>query len=136
MSKMLNNYYNLKKQNSNIIYLFKNGIFYVAIEDDAKFLANVLNLKLTNLNAESVKCGFPCSSFDKYYFKLNSLNIQFKIIDKDTICDSDIYIENKIIKDILQSIKKVDINNLSVSNAFSFIENLQNSVNSIEDDIL
>ena len=124
MSKLLNNYINLKKQNPEYIYLFKNGVFYLALEDDARFLSKEFNLKLTNLNAEAVKCGFPCSSFDKYYLMLNNIKKEFKIIDKDTISNSTVYLENKEIFDLLQKIKDIDINSLSVSEAFAFIENI------------
>lgn len=124
MSKLLNTYINLKKQDSNYIYLFKNGIFYLALEDDARFLSKEFNLKLTSLNAEAVKCGFPCSSFDKYYLMLTNINKEFKIIDKEMISNSTVYLENKEILELLNKIKDVDVNSLSVSEAFSFIENI------------
>ncbi len=131
MSKLLNTYNNLKRQDSETIYLFKNGIFYLALEDDAKLLSKELDLKITNLNDESIKCGFPCTSFDKYYLRLKNLNINFKIVDKDTISDATIYLENKEIQNLINDIKKIDINNLSVSEAFAFIEKLQNSVSKL-----
>ena len=124
MSKLLNIYNNLKKQNSDIIYLFKNGVFYLALEDDAKFLSNEFNLKLVNLNSEAVKCGFPCASFDKYYIKLKIINKEFKIVDTNSISDIDTYLQNKKIKSLLYEIKDIDVNNLSVSNAFAFIEKI------------
>lgn len=124
MSKLLNTYNNFKKQNSDIIYLFKNGAFFIALEKDAKFLSNAFGLKLTNLNAETIKCGFPCSSFEKYYSKLNTLKAEFKIVDANTISDIDTYLQNKKIKNLLFEIKDIDVNNLSVSNAFSFIEKI------------
>lgn len=124
MSKLLNTYNNLKKQNPDIIYLFKNGVFYLALEDDAKFLSNEFNLKLVNLNPVAVKCGFPCASFDKYYIKLKSINKEFKIVDANTISDIDTYLQNKKIKNLLCEIKDIDVNNLSVSNAFAFIEKI------------
>lgn len=130
MSKLLNTYKNLKKNDSETIYLFKNGAFYLALEDDAKYLSNEFDLKLTNLNAESVKCGFPCSSFDKYYLKLKNLNREFKIIDKDTISEVSVYLDNEKIQNLLNQIKDIDINNLSVSQAFAFIEKIQQIVNS------
>lgn len=130
MSKLLNTYNNLKKKNPDMIYLFKNGAFYLALENDAKYLSNEFGLKLTNLNTESVKCGFPCSSFDKYYLKLKNLNKEFKIVDKDTISDVSVYLENEKILNLLNQIKNVDINNLSVSQAFAFIENIQQIANS------
>lgn len=131
MSRMLNTYSNLKLQNSDMVYLFKNGAFFVAIKEDAKLLSEALGLKITNLNADTIKCGFPCSSYDKYSSKLNELNISFKIIAKDTVSDSFVYSENETIKNLLKLIKELDINSLSVSEAFSFIEKIQNIVNKL-----
>lgn len=124
MSRLLNIYNNLKKQNSDIIYLFKNGVFYLALEDDAKFLSHEFNLKLVSLNSVAVKCGFPCASFDKYYIKLKSIDKEFKIVDTNTISDVDTYLQNKKIKNLLCEIQNIDVNNLSVSNAFAFIERI------------
>ena len=33
-----------------MLYLFKNGAFYLALQDDADFLSNTFNLKITKLN--------------------------------------------------------------------------------------
>ena len=55
---------------------------------------------------------------------LNNIKKEFKIIDKDTISNSTVYLENKEIFDLLQKIKDIDINSLSVSEAFAFIENI------------
>lgn len=131
MSKLLNTYNNLKNQDSEILYLFKNGAFYLALQEDANFLADAFNLKITKLNDKANKCGFPCSSFDKYYIRLTNLNKKFKIIEKDTLCEATAYLENKEIKKIIDNIKKIDINTLSVPEAFAFIENLKKSVNKI-----
>ena len=79
---------------------------------------------MVNLNSVAVKCGFPCSSFDKYYIKLKSINKEFKIVDTNTISDIDTYLQNKKIKNLLCEIKDIDVNNLSVSNAFAFIEKI------------
>ena len=50
MSKLLNTYNNLKQQDSEVLYLFKNGAFYLALQEDADFLSNTFNLKITKLN--------------------------------------------------------------------------------------
>ena len=131
MSKLLNTYNNLKQQDSEVLYLFKNGAFYLALQDDADFLSNTFNLKITKLNDEANKCGFPCSSFDKYYIKLNNLNKKFKIIEKDVIFEATDYLKNKEIKKIINEIKEIDINTLSVSEAFAFIENLKKATDTI-----
>lgn len=131
MSKLLNTYNNLKKQNSDILYLFKNGAFYLAIEDDARFLSHNFNLKLVNLNSQAVKCGFPCSSFDKYYIMLNKLEKEFKIVDKDTVSDVAVYLENEQVLSLLKQIEEIDLYNLSVSEAFAFIEKIKEKTNKL-----
>lgn len=36
MSKLYNSYLELKEKDSNFIYLFKNGVFFIALYEDAK----------------------------------------------------------------------------------------------------
>ena len=60
------------------------------------------------------------------------LNKEFKIIDKDTISNATTYLENQKVKNLINEIKSIDINNLSVSEAFAFIEKLQNSLKNFE----
>ena len=66
MSRLYSIYESLKRKDNKTIYLFKSGVFYLALSDDAIYLSNKFNLKLTNLNDSIVKCGFPISSIDKY----------------------------------------------------------------------
>ncbi len=47
MSKLFAKYSELKKQNPNFVYLFKVGIFYLALDEDAHTLSK--NLKLNFL---------------------------------------------------------------------------------------
>ena len=56
MSKLYNTYLALKKQDSQTIYLFKSGIFFIAIDDDARTLSNAFDFKLSNLNNDILKC--------------------------------------------------------------------------------
>ena len=58
-SKLYTNYVSLKIKSPYKKYLFKSGIFYIFIDDDAKELHKLLNLKLGHLNSNIVKCGFP-----------------------------------------------------------------------------
>lgn len=41
MSKLYNSYLELKEKNSNFIYLFKNGVFFIALDEDAIKLSNI-----------------------------------------------------------------------------------------------
>ncbi len=61
MSKLYPKYLELKKNDKDTIYLFKSGIFFLALEEDATTLAKELNLKVTNLSPNVTKCGFPVS---------------------------------------------------------------------------
>lgn len=128
MSKLYNTYIELKKQNSNFIYLFKNGIFFIALDEDAKALSNIFHFKLSNFTPQVIKCGFPCSSLEKYstLFKIHNLNI--KLIEANTTYTLTDYIQNEHISELLSSIKSIDINNLSVKEAYSFLEKIQQKV--------
>ena len=131
MSKLLNIYNNLKEKDSNTLYLFKVGLFYNFLNNDAITISNLVHLKVTNLSPSIVKCGFPVNSLDKYLNLFNSLNLNIKIIDSDnynTIYNVDDYKLNSNIKDLFNKILNVDIESLSIQEAYSFIENLQNEV--------
>lgn len=133
MGKLYDIYLNEKKKDLNKIILLKSGIFYLALEKDATFLSNAFGFKLTNLNNEIKKCGFPCSSLDKYLKLFNTYNLSISIIDTErntnyTLKDFEI---NRNIQDILGLIKNVNIDNLSIIEAYNFIENLQKKIKDI-----
>ena len=133
MSKLYSIYLTKKKQNKDTIILFKSGIFYLALDKDATFLSNIFGLKLTNLNNEVKKCGFPYSSLDKYLKLFNAYNLSINIIDTEintsyTIKDFEI---NRNIQNILELIKNINIDTLSVLEAYNFIEDLQKKVKDI-----
>lgn len=133
LSKLYNWYLSLKKQDNETIYLFKSGIFFIALDEDAYNLSKIFNFKLGKLNDTIVKCGFPCSSFNKYsnLFKLH--NLKTKFIEKDnTIYDIKEYEQNKDISELLKMIESIDVENLSVVQAYKSIENLKNKVEIIK----
>ena len=133
MSKLHSMYLNLKKESPDSLFLFKSGIFLLALDEDATKLSNLFGLKLTKLNDSVQKCGFPSASFEKYTNLFKALNLDIKIIetDKNTSYNLAEYKQDKKIADLLESIKNVDKNNLSVSQAYEFIENLKLKVSSI-----
>lgn len=132
MSKLMNLYTNLKKQNSDIIYLFKTGLFYNFLNDDAKLISNLLSLKITNLSPEIIKCGFPYNSLDKYLKILSKLPYEIKIIDYSNSNNSsncysieDFKIDTST-KELLEKISSIDTNNLSITEAYSLLDDLKN----------
>ena len=136
MSKLYNTYLELKKQDEEIIYLFKSGIFFIALDNDAYALSKIFNFKLTNLTDTVVKCGFPCSSFNKYskLFILHHLKIKIIELDNKVVYQFKDYVLNIKITELLNDIKSIDINTLSIQEAYQFIENLKNKVNKINNE--
>ena len=136
MSKLYNTYLELKKQDEEIIYLFKSGIFFIALDNDAYTLSKIFNFKLTNLTDTVVKCGFPCSSFNKYskLFILHHLKIKIIELDNKVIYQFKDYVLNIKITELLNDIKSIDINTLSIQETYQFIENLKNKVNKINNE--
>ena len=130
MSSKLFNIYTLEKKNNDNILLFKSGIFYIALAEDATKLSNLFGFKLTNLNDSIKKCGFPCSSVDKYLslFKAHNLEIKFIEPDKNISYDVKQFNQNQINNSLIDEIKNVDINSLSVSEIYSFVEKLKTMV--------
>ena len=55
MSKLQKSYINLKSKDADKIYLFKSGMFYLALSDDCEKLSSVFGFKKTKLNAEIEK---------------------------------------------------------------------------------
>lgn len=119
MSKLYNRYKTLKNK-EDIVYIFKVGMFYVILDDDAKIISKLLNLKLIPLNSEVNKCGFPINSLEKYEKILKENKVKYKIIE-----DS----ENKDLNQFLNKIKKYDIDNMTGIKALELIYELKEIIN-------
>lgn len=112
MSKLYRRYNELKSTNDNQLYLFKSGMFFVFLDNDAKLISNELNLKLTKLNDNIVKCGFPINSFEKYSNLLKERGFEFSIIDENSsiVTSTSNYLSNIEIVNMINKIKNMDIN--------------------------
>lgn len=133
MSKLYSKYLELKKDNSNTIYLFKSGIFFIALQEDASKLSEELKLKITNLNPEVIKCGFPVSR-EEYYFRiLDAKSIPFKVID-DTygiIENYSDYMNNNKLKDIINEIINLNFDEITFKEAYEKLLSISNSLKKI-----
>ena len=119
MSKLYLEYLKKKKENNDKYYLFKSGLFYIFIDEDAKKINKITPLNITNLNNDIVKCGFPSNSLDKYLTIFKNLGLDVEIVG---------YIENKNIninKDIstkiIKKIKSININTLTPVKALNIL---------------
>ena len=110
MSKLYSKYLEQKALNPNILYLFKSGIFYMALNDDANKLSDALSLKVTNITDKLYKCCFPVSKSDYYFKTLESLNINYKIIDpsQNVVLNYAEYKDNEKFNSIITNLIKLD----------------------------
>lgn len=133
MSKLLKQYNELKRQDNSYIYLFRVGIFYNILNEDAKIINNKIGLKITNLSPEIIKCGFPVSTIDEYKKILAEKNIKFKIIDNlpKNMSTTD-YMNNIEIKKILNTITNLDMNNTTFQQSFNLLLDIQQKLKNIK----
>lgn len=125
MSKLYNKYLELKSKDNSSFYLFRSGMFYIFLDEDAKAVSKKLNLKLTNFNDTVLKCGFPLNSISKYASLLDDNKIAYKIIDGSLIDSKVQYIQNQNIQNYLAQIKKMNINKITPLKALEIISDLQ-----------
>ena len=125
MSKLYSKYLEQKALNPNILYLFKSGIFYMALNDDANRLSDALSLKVTNITDKLYKCCFPVSKSDYYFKTLESLNINYKIIDpsQNVILNYAEYKDNEKFNSIITNLIKLDLNKTSFQDAYIILTN-------------
>ena len=133
MSKIYNKYIELKSSpnyQENTLYLFKSGLFFIFIDKDAQIISNHLNLKLGQLNDTIVKCGFPINSLQKYLNILKSTpyNIEIVSFETDKPQTSNNYVYNENIKTIIDEILQINVDTLSISQAYDFLYDIQNKL--------
>lgn len=125
MSKLYSKYLEQKALNPNILYLFKSGIFYIALNEDANRLSDALSLRVTNITDKIYKCCFPVSKSDFYFKTLESLNIDYKIIDpsQNVVLNYAKYKDNEKFNSIITNLIKLDLNKTSFQDAYIILTN-------------
>lgn len=107
-------YIELKEKDSNSLYLFKVGSFYIFINEDAERISKITTLKIVNHAKGVIKCGFPKDSLEKYLDIFTNLNINVKVIED--VCSSYDKLDN-----FLDKIRKLDIDNTTPLDCFNII---------------
>lgn len=133
MSKLYRSYLLMKKSDKDTILLFKSGIFYTLLDNDARLVSSILNLKLTQLNSDIVKCSFPINSLDKYLNLLIKYKLNVKIVDLNL---NTAYKPNEFTYDnntdsLLLELSHLNVNNLSIKEAYSKLEDFNQKANNI-----
>lgn len=127
MSKLLNKYNELKNNDPNKVYIFKIGIFYNILNEDARKVSNAIGLKLTDLGPNIIKCGFPISQIDKYTLLLKEHNITFEIINPPASSN-----QNTSYNNIIRTIENIDLNNTTCKEAFDILYTIQQNLKNIQ----
>lgn len=132
MSKLYEKYLSLKKENDSTLYLFKSGIFYIFLDEDAKKISNILNLKLSNLNENVLKCGFPVNSLQKYLNLLKNTKYDIQIIENNyDNADKNNITDVSLLENFLLKIANINPYNLSIKEVYLFLENISKEANLI-----
>lgn len=118
-----NKYLELKKENKEILYLFKVGNFYIFINEDAEKISKITTLKIINHAKNVIKCGFPENSLDKYLDIFKNLKLKINVIDN---------IRNNKLKSKLEKnldkIRNLDIENTTPLECFKIICELKKNL--------
>lgn len=122
MSKLYQQYLQLKEQDNTKAYLFKCGIFYIFLGEDANDLASNLGLKLTKFTDEVWKCGFPLNSLQKYQHRLEQLKIDYQLIGTQV---EEISTLSKKQEDYLVYLKNLDISETRPIDALMILKTFQ-----------
>lgn len=134
LGKLYSKYTQLKKENPNILYVFKSGVFYIFIDEDAKKISQLLNLKLTKLNDSIFKCGFPISAQDKYFELLKQIPYEINIIENinNISSSTNSLITDNSIKNLVKKIQQINIDSLPLKDTYSLIKNIKEYANKIK----
>jgi len=73
---------NKKEKYKNYLIIVKKWIFWITIDEDAFFMAKEFNMKITKLDKQSIKIGFPDNSKDKWFNILKNKKFSFVVFNK------------------------------------------------------
>lgn len=111
MGRLYLKYLKKKDENRDKYYLFKSGIFYIFIDEDAIRISKIVPFNLIKLEGDIYKCGFPLNSFDKYMRVFNNLGIEIEVVDNS----------KNVEEEIIKKIRDLDVNKLTPLKAINIL---------------
>ena len=128
MSNLQKLYEELKKKDKNKVYLFKVGIFYNILNEDAKVVSKAIGIKLTDLEHNLIKSVFQVSNLEKYTNLLKSKNLKFEVINTLTSSNN----QTPSCTNIIRQIQGIDLNNTTFKEAFDILYNIQQKLKNMQ----
>ena len=122
VSKIYMEYLKRKKIDNDKYYLFRSGMFYIFIDEDARKICKITLLKLTNLSNDIVKCGFPSNSLDKYLSVFKNMGLDVLIVDDLGNNENNNNNNNEL---VIRKIKRLDIDNITPVKALNILNDLK-----------
>lgn len=116
MSQIYDKYKELKKVDSNSLYLFRSGNFYIFIGEDADKINEYVVLKRTNFCKEAMKCGFPIGSLEEYLKVFHNQGLQIQVVDK---------LEEKDLTKAIEDLRKVDLDKTTPIRALNILKEIK-----------
>ncbi len=121
MSRIYEKYLDLKRKDSNKIYLFHCGNFYIFLAEDADLINNYVVLKRTKFTRDVMKCGFPIGSKEEYLKVFQNQNLNIEVIENPLIPE-DINERERV---VVEELKKLEIDALTPIDAINKLKKLQ-----------
>lgn len=121
MSKIYDKYLDLKRKDSNKIYLFHCGNFYIFLAEDADLINNYVVLKRTKFTKDVMKCCFPTGSKEEYLKVFQNQNLNIEVIE-NPLLPEDMNERERVVVDM---IKKLEIDGLTPIDAINKLKELQ-----------
>jgi len=104
-------------------------------------MSQQFGFKLSNLNNSVVKCGFPTNSLDKYIEKFKVAGYSVHIVCDDNIktvsnsVDLNFFVNNQFFEKTLNTFLNLNIDMLSISQAFDTLFNLQHDFKQVMQEV-
>jgi len=121
MSKIYDKYLELKRKDSNKLYLFHCGNFYIFLAEDADLINNYVVLKKTKFTRDVLKCGFPVGSKEEYLKVFHNQNLNIEIVE-NPLLPEDITEREKV---VVATLKKIEIDTITPLDAMNKLKELQ-----------
>lgn len=121
MSKFYKKYLELKKNNSEVLYLFHCGKFYIFLDEDALLINKYVVLKRTKFTNEIDKCGFPENVLNEYLEVFKNHGLKIEVVEN---INEDVDYLN-----IIKKIKRLDLDKTTPIDALNKLYEIKREIN-------